>query len=91
MPAGAVADPPWLTGTWSDTAWEENTWGLTAQAAILGDLTTIFTGYVEDLADTALDARPDYDSLIAEDLPTVRASTTDRDDLNTMYAIYISS
>jgi hypothetical protein len=27
MPAAPVNNPPWATGTWSDTAWEANTWG----------------------------------------------------------------
>lgn len=27
MPAAPVANPPWATGSWSDTAWEANTWG----------------------------------------------------------------
>jgi hypothetical protein len=30
VPAGAVASPPWASGTWPDTAWEENTWGIGA-------------------------------------------------------------
>jgi hypothetical protein len=29
MPSGAVANPPWATGTWEDTAWEADSWGLT--------------------------------------------------------------
>ena len=27
MPAGAVGNPPWATGSWSATAWEAGTWG----------------------------------------------------------------
>jgi galactose-1-phosphate uridylyltransferase len=27
MPAAAVPEPPWATGTWADTVWEEGVWG----------------------------------------------------------------
>ena len=63
------------------------------QATILGDLTTLFSGYVDDLHDTALVAS-DSDTLVANDLATVIASSLiggESDDHNTMYAIYISS
>jgi hypothetical protein len=28
MPSGAVASPPWVSGSWASTAWEAETWGI---------------------------------------------------------------
>ena len=60
------------------------------QAATLGDLSTLFANYAWN---TLKDADPlvlDVDTLIRDDLPTVIATVTDRDDYNTMYTIYLS-
>ena len=27
MAAAALPQPPWITGSWSTTVWEEDTWG----------------------------------------------------------------
>ncbi len=92
MPAGPIGSC-WATGSWTDTCWEEFTWedatGFT-QATTLGDLTTLFVGeYIPELkaaSPTALDV----DTLVRDHLTTVQGTVTD-DDLNTLYAIYISS
>jgi hypothetical protein len=44
MPAAPVNNPPWATGTWSDTAWEANTWGAGAPDPGLGS--SLSGGYV---------------------------------------------
>lgn len=60
-------------------------------AAALGDLTTLFAEYLEDLnaADVTED---DNATLVSGDLDTVRAGTSisEVDDANTMYARYIA-
>jgi len=62
-----------------------------SQASILGDLTTLFMGeYYEELKDANPNAL-DVDTLIRDDLATVKALISDQDDLNTLYSIYISS
>lgn len=37
MAGGPVGNPPWATGSWSDTCWQANTWG-----AASGDITGTF-------------------------------------------------
>jgi hypothetical protein len=34
MPAGPVASPPWVAGSWEDTAWEAGSWGAVIAAVI---------------------------------------------------------
>lgn len=34
MPAAAVPEPPWATGTWADTVWEDGTWGVSALVSL---------------------------------------------------------
>jgi hypothetical protein len=46
--------------------------------------------YYEALKDANPNAL-DVDTLIRDDLATVRATVSDQDDANTMYAIYIAS
>lgn len=87
MPAAPVADPPWLTGTWSDTAWEENTWGFLAAGA--NDLTTLFVPYVESRLDTENRAIPDAPGAVVRHQGTVRAAVSSDDDLNTAYWTYL--
>ena len=61
------------------------------QAATLGDLTTLWMDeYVEELK-AANPTALDVDTLIRDDLATVRGTISDQDDLNTLYAIYLSS
>lgn len=58
----------------------------------LGDLTTLFRGYVDALHDTAIVAS-DTDTLVFNDLDTVIAAyptDDDTDDYNTLYAKYLS-
>jgi len=61
-------------------------------ATTLGDLTTLFHYYVEDLHDAAI-VYADSDTLVRDDLPTVIAAyptDDDTDDYNTLYAKYLS-
>lgn len=37
MPAAAVANPPWLTGTWATTVWESGTWGVLVTVPAVSD------------------------------------------------------
>jgi hypothetical protein len=62
--------------------------GVTAPAT-LGDLTTLFVHYVEDLRD-ANPLKVDSDTLIAKDRATVVAGGNSPDDINTAYAFYLS-
>jgi hypothetical protein len=66
----------------------------------VADLTTLFVTYCATLYDTNVgataDNKTDLTTLIAKDLPTVRAAsdggaleTTDVDDANTMYMTYL--
>jgi hypothetical protein len=60
------------------------------QGLTLGDLTTLWCAdYIPGLKNAAPNAL-DVDTLVRDDLPNVRAAVSDQDDLNTMYAIYIS-
>ena len=60
------------------------------QAAVLGDLTTLFSHYVDTLHDTAL-VYADSDTLVYLDRPTVYAAhPADLDDANTLYAIHLT-
>ena len=102
--AAVVAIPyPWASVSVTPTAAQDQEWrqeagwgypGILAaasgQALILGDLTTLFVDYAWN---TLKDADPlvlDVDTLIRDDLSTVIAAVTDRDDYNTMYTIYLS-
>ena len=60
-----------------------------AAATIFGDLTTLFAAYVIVLHD-ATPSQPDSDTLIRDDVTTMRAATNSPDDLNTAYAEYRS-
>lgn len=56
----------------------------------LGDLTTLFAGYLVTL-NAAQIAEDDNNTLVANDLTTVRAAVpTELDDLNTLYARHLS-
>lgn len=76
----------WAADTWADGAWAE---GSDAPNQ-LGDLTTLFAGYVDDLLLAA--GGGDVDTLVSLDQPDVRAAVPEalRDDLNTVYARYLS-
>lgn len=56
--------------------------------ATLGDLTTLFTAYVNGLQNS--NGYEDADTLIANDLATVIAAVDQDDDRNTQYALYLS-
>jgi len=56
---------------------------------VFGDLTTLFVGYVADLHDAHL-TEPDSNTLVRDDLATVRAASSNLDDANTMYAAHLS-
>jgi hypothetical protein len=84
-----LGPPLWATGTWAADAWADGTWSTTAAPAEFGDLTTLFVGYLETLRDTDL-VGEDMDTLVALDLATVRAATATEDDMNTMFAEYLS-
>lgn len=62
--------------------------GVAAGYAFTGDLTTVFSRYVEALHDTAIVAS-DSDTLVAKDVPTMVAGTTERADRNTQYNEYL--
>jgi hypothetical protein len=69
--------------------------GILATAVVapgeFGDLTTLFVAYVQDLRDASALALLDNDTLVALDVPTVRAAQPNElDDANTMYAAYLS-
>lgn len=55
---------------------------------VLGDLTTLFTAYVNGLQNS--NGYEDADTLIANDLATVIAPVDQDDDRNTQYALYLS-
>jgi len=66
----------------------------------MADLTTLFVAYCATIYDAGVgitaNTRTDLTTLIAKDLPTVRAAsdggggeTTDVDDANTMYSTYL--
>lgn len=58
--------------------------------AVLGDLTTLFAGYLVTL-NAAQTAEDDNNTLVANDLETVRAAVPGEvDDLNTLYARHLS-
>lgn len=84
-----LGPPLWATGSWAVDAWADGTWGADAPPAVLGDLTYLFVQYVEGLRD-AHQAALDSTTLVANDLATVRAGSTQLDDANTMFAIYLS-
>jgi hypothetical protein len=61
----------------------------------MADLTTEFVRYLATLYDTNVgitaNTRTDLTTLVAKDLPTVRAGVSGQvDDANTMYEIFIS-
>lgn len=85
-----LAPPLWATGSWVDDSWADGTWATEiAVPDVLGDLTTLFVGYVEDLRD-ANPSDVDSNTLVRDDLPTVIAGTVERADRNTQYAEYLS-
>jgi hypothetical protein len=85
MPAGPIG-ACWKAGSWSDLAWEANTWaGAGAAAVTFNDLTTIWCqDYQPVLSVNGLDDP----TLIAKDLHNVLPFD---DDLNTAYAAYITA
>jgi hypothetical protein len=87
MPMGTS----WAAGSWVDGAWVDGSWAGAGAAApeVFGDLTTLFVAYVEALRDADL-VGEDVDTLVANDLATVRAGTTIENDNNTMYCQYLS-
>lgn len=91
MAAGPVGTS-WAPGSWPDTAWEAGSWADGSDVpAVLGDLTTLFVGYVQDLRDTSALAVLDSDTLVSLDRPNVAAAVPGEvDDANTMYARFLS-
>ena len=90
MAAGPVGTV-WAEDSWSDEAWEADSWAASSDAPHeFGDLTTLFVGYVETLLEDA--GGGDVETLVALDQPDVRAGVPAelRDDLNTVYARYLS-
>lgn len=58
--------------------------------AFFGDLTTLFSAYMQDIRDDH-PTRNDTETLIAHDLPAIRAAhPNDVDDANTLYAVHLS-
>jgi hypothetical protein len=84
-----LGPPLWATGSWAADAWADGSWAGAAAPEVFGDLTTLFVAYVEALRDADL-VGEDVDTLVALDLATVRAATATEDDINTMYAEYLS-
>jgi hypothetical protein len=85
-----LGPPLWGTGTWAVNAWANGSWATSVVVSTdFGDLSTLFTGYVQDLRDAAVAPR-DNDTLVAKHRTTVRAASTNLDDANTMYAEYLS-
>ena len=83
-----LAPPLWATDSWVDS-WADATWATEITVpAVLGDLTTLFMPYVQDLRDASALAVKDSTSLVADDYPDVR--TEDATDVNTAYAIRLS-
>ena len=89
MAAGPIGSC-WASGSWPDTAWEENTWAGAGAGgyAFTGDLTTVFSRYVDALHDAALVAS-DSDTLVANDVDNMVAATVERADRNTQYNEYL--
>lgn len=90
MAAGPVGSV-WTEGAWPETAWAAGAWAGARDAPhAFGDLTTLFVGYVETLLEEA--GGGDAETLVALDQPDVRAAVPAelRDDLNTVYARYLS-
>jgi hypothetical protein len=85
MPAGPIGSC-WKAGSWSDLAWEANTWsGAGAAAVTFNDLTTIWCqDYQPVLSVNGLDDT----TLVAKDLHNVLPFDSD---LNTAYAAYITT
>jgi hypothetical protein len=86
-----LAPPLWATGSWVDDSWADGTWATEITVpGVLDDLTFLFVHYVEDLRD-AHPLAVDSNTLVRNDLATVRAATGgELDDANTMYARYLS-
>lgn len=90
MPAGPIG-ACWKAGSWSATAWEANTWADAASiAAILGDLTTLFTFYAWHTLKDAHPAAKDVNTLIRDDHANAVSGSGGEDDENTRYAKYLS-
>ena len=90
MAAGAVGSC-WGDSTWEDTAWEADTWAdAFAVSGTFGDLTTLFTDYVQDLRDASAAAPPDSTTEVALDEADVISSVGAGKDKNTRYARYLS-
>ena len=65
MPAGPIGSC-WATGSWSDTAWEANTWADTLVLAFVFDINTRMQVYLCAIysADGASDLTPKVDRFV---------------------------
>lgn len=91
MAAGPIGSC-WHIASWTDTCWTANTWeDASGIAAVFGDLTTLFAGYVRTLRNNAtVPPGLETTTLVAKDVATVRGATHSPDDLPTAYAEYLS-
>ena len=90
MPAGPIG-ACWAAGSWPDTAWEANTWSGagTGGYAFTGDLTTVFSAYVDALHDTALIASDSNTLVDADEANMIAGSTSTLNDRNSRYNEYL--
>lgn len=83
MPAGPIGSV-WKAGSWSNTAWEANTWataGVITFPLILGDFTTLLAKHFDVLYAATPD---DLNTLLSAEIPTVRTDVdAGQKDLNT--------
>lgn len=87
MPAAPIGSS-WASGSWTDTSWEAGTWadiGSNPIAAVFGDLTTLFRGYVDDLRD-ANPTEDDSNTVTVNDQDDMWGRVGHGADLNTDYA-----
>lgn len=64
--------------------------GVVTAPTFFGDLTTLFCAYMADIRNNN-PTRRDTETLIAHDLPAIRAAHPgDVDDANTLYAVHLS-
>lgn len=91
MGAGVILAPPlWATGAWVDNSWADGSWATEITTPqVFGDLTTLFSEYVQDLRDSVGALAKDSATLVMKDQPTVR-SNSGTDDMNTAYARELS-
>jgi hypothetical protein len=83
----------WAAGSWVDGSWATGSWadlGSVTTPLTIEDLNTVF---VPHLWETLYDATPgdDVNTLLARDIPTMRADPdSQQDDVNTDYGVYLS-